>query len=251
MIDSSDGSPPSVGHFSDEPIGGPPAPQPPTSADPDPKPVSVTRRTALKVIATAAALPVLAAEACEPGVQPGATPVAPNNPMARGTPADPDLVAPTVPWDGVLGDDELRTVRALCDVILPADDRSPAASSIGVVEFIDEWIGAPYPSHLRDQVRIRGGLVWLNTEANERFGLSFADLDTEQQHAICDDICYAPDATPEFRPAALFFDRFRDLTATGFWTTTEGMTDLGYIGNVPMASWDGPPEQVLRNLGLV
>jgi hypothetical protein len=209
----------------------------------------VTRRTAIKVITAAATLPVLAAEACAP-TDPDALPAPPSNPLARGTPADPDLIAPSVPWERVLTDGEMQTVRALCDVIIPADDRSPAASAVGVPEFIDEWISAPYPGHLRDQVRIRGGLAWINTAANERFGLPFADLSLEQQRAICDDICHVPDAAPELRPAALFFDRFRDLAASGFWTTEEGMADLGFIGNVPLPSWDGPPREILERLGL-
>ena len=215
-------------------------------------PTRVSRRTALKVMAAAAALPTLAAEACDAGSSnPSAAPSPASNPLASGTAWDPDLVAPTVSWEGVLTEGEMRTARALCDVIIPADERSPAASTLGVPEFIDEWISAPYPAHRREQVRIRGGLLWLDTESIERFGAGFADLTGEQQRAICDDICYVPDATPEHRAAALFFDRFRDLTASGFWTTEEGMVDLGYVGNVPLASFDGPPREILERLGLV
>jgi hypothetical protein len=42
----------------------------------------------------------------------------------------------------------------------------------------------------------------------------------------------------------------RYLTSTAFWTTTEGMTDLEYIGNVALAQWDPPPTEVLQHLGL-
>jgi hypothetical protein len=28
------------------------------------------------------------------------------------------------------------------------------------------------------------------------------------------------------------------------------MKDIGYVGNVPLASFDGPPTEVLRKLGL-
>jgi hypothetical protein len=42
----------------------------------------------------------------------------------------------------------------------------------------------------------------------------------------------------------------RYFTSTAFWTTTEGMTDLEYIGNVALAQWDAPPPEVLRHLGL-
>ena len=42
----------------------------------------------------------------------------------------------------------------------------------------------------------------------------------------------------------------RDLTASAFYTSAAGMKDLQYIGNVPLAKWDGPPAEVLRKLGL-
>ena len=60
-----------------------------------------------------------------------------------------------------------------------------------------------------------------------------------------------PDAKKEFKTAAVFFKKFRDLTAGGFYTTKEGMKDIGYTGNVPLTSFDGPPPDVLKQLGLV
>lgn len=216
----------------------------PGEARRDTSPPGMDRRTAIKVLAAASAIPAALSEGCGPEEPPG------GNPLARGTPSDPDLVSPSVPWPTVLTPSELRTVAALCDVILPADDRSPSASAVGVPAFIDEWVSAPYPDHVSDRIRIRGGLVWLDREARERFGSAFVDLATEQHHAICDDICHVPDARPEHRSAALFFDRFRDLAATGFWTTEAGMADVGYVGNVPLASFDGPPIEVLDRLDL-
>ena len=55
---------------------------------------------------------------------------------------------------------------------------------------------------------------------------------------------------PEFATASQFFKKFRDLTAGGYYTTPEGMKDIGYVGNVPLATFDGPPPEVLRKLGL-
>jgi len=99
---------------------------------------------------------------------------------------------------------------------------------------------------------VRGGLVWLDGEAARRFGEGsrFRDLAPEQKHAICDDICYRPNAAPGLEAQSRFFDKVRDLTSTAFWTTQEGMNDLQYVGNVPLAQWDPPPEEVLRHLGL-
>jgi hypothetical protein len=47
-----------------------------------------------------------------------------------------------------------------------------------------------------------------------------------------------------------FFRSFRDLTASGFWTTKMGIEDLGYIGNTFVPEWKGCPPEVLAKLGL-
>jgi Gluconate 2-dehydrogenase subunit 3 len=210
------------------------------------------RREALKVMAIAAAAPA-ALVSCEPGTvaDPGTKPPR-NNPLARGTAADPDLIAPVVPWDPILTEDELETLAALCDVIIPADDVSPSASSLGAHRFIDEWVSAPYEGMRRDRVLVRGGLIWIDREAELRYGdgSRFRDLTPGQKAAICDDIRYGPEAAPEYEAASRFFDKVRDLTATAFYTTPEGMADIGYVGNVPLPRWDPPPPQVLRYLGL-
>ncbi|MDA0329294.1 MAG: gluconate 2-dehydrogenase subunit 3 family protein [Gemmatimonadetes bacterium] len=211
------------------------------------------RRQALKVMAIAAASPTLAACAPEDGtVDIAAVPAPTSNPLAAGTAWDPDLVAPSIPWERTLTADELESLAVLCDVIIPADERSPSASAVGAPDFIDEWVSAPYPGNERDNVVVRGGLIWLDREAAERFGpgLRFRDLTAEQHRVICDDICYLPDASEGFEAAARFFDKVRDLTSTAFWTTTQGMQDLQYVGNVPLPRWDPPPPEVLRHIGI-
>ena len=157
----------------------------------------------------------------------------------EGSMTDPDLVNPVVPWDTRLTGTEMKAVTALCDVILPQDDVSPSASAVGVPEFIDEWVSAPYPDQTRDLRTVRNGLVWLNAESDKRFGTAFHSLEESQRNAICDDIHHQPDAAPEFRQAAAFFNRFRWLTLCGFYTTESGRNDVGYIGNVPLSSFPG------------
>ena len=211
------------------------------------------RRHALKVMAIATATPgLLSCESSAPGADSASVSAPVSNPNAKGTAADPDLIAPTVPWQRSLSADELAALAVLCDVIIPADERSPSASKVGAPDFIDEWVSAPYSRNEQDGVLIRGGLLWIDRVSAERFGqgLRFRDLTTEQQHAICDDICFVPDASAENELGARFFDRVRYLTSTAFWTTTEGMDDLEYVGNVPLTQWDAPPPEVLRHLGL-
>jgi hypothetical protein len=213
----------------------------------------MSRRSAIKVIAAAAAAPTVVG--CEAGTDDAASAGAGSqggNPLAAGTPWDPDLVAPVVPWERSLGDDELETLAALCDVIIPADDRSPSASAVGAHDFIDEWVSAPYEGMRRDEVLVRGGLVWLDTESARRFGPGrrFRDLSAEERHRICDDICFLPEASADLKTAARFFARVRDLAAMAFYTTREGMDDLGYVGNTPLARWDPPPPEALRHVDL-
>ncbi len=143
-----------------------------------------------------------------------------------------------------------RCASALCDCIIPADARSPAASEVRVPDFIDEWVSAPYPRQQQDRAVVLHGLGWLDGAAAERFGRPFADLDGAQQRAICDDICSVARAKPELRAAAEFFALFRNLTAGAFYSTRVGMADVGYVGNAPRAAFAGPPPEVLAKLGL-
>ena len=140
-------------------------------------------------------------------------------------------------------------VAVLADVIVPADDRSPAASAVGVPAYVNEFLSAP--GHEELLTLVRGGLAWLNRAARERFGAAaFATLPDDRKRQICDEICHEPAAPSHLKTQARFFDLFRDVVSTGFWTTDEGMRDLGYVGNVPLPAFDGPPQEVLDRLGL-
>lgn len=139
---------------------------------------------------------------------------------------------------------------ALADVILPADDLGPAASTLRVPDFIDEWVSAPYPHQIHDKGIVIPGLDWLDAESNKRFNALFVALKPEQKTAICDDICYTQTAKPEFKKAAQFFSKFRSIAAAAYYATPEGWKAIGYVGNVPMVTFDGPPPEVLIQLGV-
>jgi len=211
----------------------------------------IERRDALKAMAAATGLPVLASSLAAQQPQPINRPAV-QFPVAgpRGTPTDPDLLHPKKDWPRKLSPAELATLAVVVDTIIPADAKSPSASAVGVPAWINEYVSAPYEGQMRDLIRVRGGLAWLNVEATKRFGRAFGRLTRAERQQICDDICYLPNAEPEFQSAARFFDLVRDLTAVGFYTTDAGMKDLQYIGNMALPRFTGPPPEVLKHLGL-
>ena len=166
---------------------------------------------------------------------------------------DPKLVPPHKPgafWPLTFNDKQKQAATVLADTIIPTDDLGPAASEAGVVAMLDEWISAPYPTQQADRDIVLEGLAWLDAHADQRFGEPFAGLSPERVEAICDDICFAPDAKPEFRRGAAFFGRFRAFCAGAYYSTPAGWKAIGYVGNVPLVSFDGPPPEVLAKLGV-
>jgi gluconate 2-dehydrogenase gamma chain len=215
------------------------------------------RRDALKAIAATAALATLA-DAC---VAPDSAP-SPNAGTSkvggagtyvtgkgpRGTPTDPFLINAKVTWSKVLTPAEMTTVTALCDTIIPADEKSPAASKVGAPDYINEYVSAP--TRANDLVLVRGGILWINGECMTRFGKPFHQLSDAERTNICDDVCYVATAKPGYVAGAIFFRKVRDLTAAAFYTTPEGWKDIGYIGNVALPEFKGPPPELLQSLGL-
>jgi len=205
------------------------------------------RRTTLKwVLAALATVPLLDRNAHSSDA--GAP--TPNGP---GYGTDPDLTriyhAGDL-WLLSMTPQQRRTATALSDLIIPADAASAGASSVGVVDFIDEWISAPYPRQKQDRDTVLDGLAWIDGEAAQRFGKGFSELAQEQQRAICDPICFVRKVKPPLLAAAKFFARYRDLTAGGFYSAPQGRQDLGYIGNTPLARFDGPPLAVMNRVGV-
>jgi gluconate 2-dehydrogenase gamma chain len=143
-----------------------------------------------------------------------------------------------------LTEHEFRTVRLLADLLLPRDERSGSASDAGVPEFIDTILHL-YPA---DQDRARGGLAWLDAHCRRRFGKPFAEGSGFEQTGVLDEIAWPARARPEVSHGVAFFNAFRDLVATGFWSSKMGVDDLGYVGNTFVTEWTGCPPEVLERL---
>ena len=216
------------------------------------------RRTTIKlIIAAAATVPALRARAnYNDHLEPGATgpqPVREFEPTMQGYGPDPDLVKAYEKgafWPLTLDAQQRELAASLSDLIIPADAHSPSASAVGVVDFIDEWISAPYPKQREDRDTVLRGFAWLDEEAQHRAEQPFARLHEAQQRAICDRICDASRAAADLQGPAQFFAAYRNLTAAGFYTTVAGRKDLQYIGNVALTHFDGPPVELLKRLGL-
>jgi gluconate 2-dehydrogenase gamma chain len=139
---------------------------------------------------------------------------------------------------------EMKTITVLVDIIIPKDDKSGSASDAKVPDFI-EFIVKDMPEH---QTPLRGGLRWLDLQCLNRYNNTFRESSAQQQIDMVTLIAYPKKATPEMAQGVSFFNRMRDLTATGFFSSQMGMKDIGYVGNAPN-KWEGVPSDVLKAHG--
>jgi hypothetical protein len=140
---------------------------------------------------------------------------------------------------------EMATITTLVDIIIPKDEKSGSASEAKVPEFI-EFIAKDIPEH---QLPLRGGLRWLDLQSATRYGQPFVSCSSPQQLELVAKIAYPKRATPDMQAGVAFFNRMRDLTASGFFSSKMGMADIGYVGNSPNR-WTGVPADVLKQYGM-
>ena len=194
------------------------------------------RRVALKLLAAAGAAAALGlgqagvAEAAEHAANALA------QAAAQGAPYKPKIFTP----------DEWREVRILVDLVIPKDAHSGSATGVGVPEFMD-FILQEYPGN---RTWMREYLSWMNAESRRRFGRGVQSCTDDERSAILDDIAFPRTARAEFKPGVDGFNRFRDFTASGFFSSRVGVKDLQYMGNVARAAWPGCPPNALARLGL-
>jgi len=141
---------------------------------------------------------------------------------------------------------EWETVRVLVDLVIPRDGRSGSATDAGVPEFMD-FVLSDEPSR---RTAMRGGLAWLDHECDDRYGKTFVASADAERAAVLDDIAWPNKAKPAVAPGVAFFNAFRDLTASGFWSSKMGVQDLRYMGNVVVPEWKGCPDEQLKKLGV-
>jgi Gluconate 2-dehydrogenase subunit 3 len=157
---------------------------------------------------------------------------------------DPNLKEPIVPWGLIMEPHQLRQAGVLADLMLPGSATAPAPSAVGVADYVNEWVSAPYPEQLSDRATIFKGLRWIDAEAVRRGGRDFVAGGERVRQEILAEIApkrsgHPLDATSEPAPMGSFFQRFRFLVVSAYYTTPEGFQEIGYIGNAPLAAY--PP----------
>jgi gluconate 2-dehydrogenase gamma chain len=200
----------------------------------------MNRRDSLKAISIAGLTTVLI-DACKPGVK--SDTVIPSDTAGR-QPFEAERDK-QLQQEKFFDAHEMATITILVDIILPQDERSGSATDAKVPEFI-EFIVKDEPVH---QLPMRGGLKWLDVKCLNRYGNDFKDCTVAQQTEIITSIAYPSIASPEMLPGVAFFNKMRDLTAIGFFTSKMGIEDLGYKGNTPN-QWKGVPPEILKQYGL-
>jgi hypothetical protein len=144
---------------------------------------------------------------------------------------------------------EWKTASMLADYIIPRDERSGSATDAKVPEYMD-WLLADKEASLNSRTAMRGGLAWLDIEASERFGKTFIAATDAERRQILDDIAWPKKARPEMSQGVAFFNRFRDLTASGFFSSEMGYKDVKFVGNVALPEWHGCPPEANAKLGV-
>jgi gluconate 2-dehydrogenase gamma chain len=134
---------------------------------------------------------------------------------------------------------QYATLLALCDVIIPKDEKSGGAVEAGAPEFID-LLTSENPEY---QLKLGGGLFWLDGFCTDRFGHVFLECAPEQKKEALDLIAFRKNARqdPSLSQGVAFFAFLRRMTCDGYYTSKIGIADLGYIGNTSLREFPGCP----------
>src|SRR5256714_11969282 len=110
---------------------------------------------------------------------------------------------------------QYATLIALCDFIIPKDEKSGGAVEAGAPEFID-LLTSENPEY---QLKLGGGLFWLDAACMDRYGNIFMQCTREQKEEILDLIAFRKNAKQDasLSQGGAFFAFLRNLTRDGFY----------------------------------
>jgi gluconate 2-dehydrogenase gamma chain len=131
------------------------------------------------------------------------------------------------------------TLKSLCDTIIPKDDHSGGAVEAGAPEFIDLLTS----ENEEFQVKLGGGLMWLDSFCADRYEKAYLDCTPEQRKEALDLIAYRRNAVQDhsLSQGVAFFAFLREMTCDGFYSSKIGIADLQYIGNTSVHEFPGCP----------
>ena len=206
----------------------------------------ITRREAVRRMATlASAIGLVGCVYPDVNRNPNSKPIGWPNPMKQaegpGYGTDPNLIFPSVPWDLVLTPQELTMLDRISEILVPGSNRTD------VTAVINEWVSAPYPAHQTDRALVQPGLQWMSQRIQSQAELI----------RLVKQLTQDADARVESIESQ-FLSRLRTLVAGAYYSSPQGVEELGYQGNRPIhGSYPGPNaaaqahlDQLLQDLGL-
>jgi gluconate 2-dehydrogenase gamma chain len=134
---------------------------------------------------------------------------------------------------------QYATLTSLCAAIIPKDEKSAGAVEAGAPEFIDLLTS----ENDRYQIRLGGGLLWLDGFCIDSYGALYLNCSPQQKKEILDLIAFRRNAIndPTLSQGVAFFALVRNLTCDAFYTSKIGIDDLEYIGNTALHEFPGCP----------
>jgi len=130
---------------------------------------------------------------------------------------------------------EMETVAAISDLIIPTDEHSPGAKAAGVSGFIDLIVNES-PNEVK--TLWREGLAAVDRMSELQFSVAFIRAGQEQQISLLKTI-----SRNERRPKTIeerFFVAIKSLTVDAYYTSAIGIhQDLQYKGNAILKEFVG------------
>jgi gluconate 2-dehydrogenase gamma chain len=134
---------------------------------------------------------------------------------------------------------QYETLSSLCETIIPKDEKSGGALEAGAPEFIDLLTS----ENEHYQLKLGGGLYWLDGFCADRYTGPYLSCSPEQRKTVLDLIAFRKNAKldPTLSQGVAFFAFVRSLTCDAFYTSKIGIEDLQYIGNTALREFPGCP----------
>ncbi|AQG81473.1 gluconate 2-dehydrogenase subunit 3 family protein [Spirosoma montaniterrae] len=141
--------------------------------------------------------------------------------------------------------DEFALLRAICDRLIPQDDRSDA-ERVDIAGGIDERLtenksnGWRYDEMPPDRDAYQLGLRGINQSAELVFGKPFVALSTEQQDSVLKAVqaLDSPDSAWQTLPADRFFEELLAEAVENYYSHPLAQAEIDYVGFADAKGWE-------------